>query len=59
MGEIIHFQQPDNPENVEALVATRDAIDACRAIGFDRETWLSAAANVWDELARMEAAGER
>lgn len=59
MADIIQFEKPDNPENVAALVATRDAIDACRAIGFDRDKWMRAAALVWDGIELAEAIGER
>lgn len=59
MGEVIQLEMPDRPENVAALIAMRDAVDTAKIIGFDRKTFLSAAANVWDSIEQMEAAGER
>ena len=49
----------DEPENIAALVASRDAIDAARAIGMDRETFLRGIGAVWDQLVEMENSGER
>jgi hypothetical protein len=49
----------DEPENGAALVASRDAVDAARAIGMDRETFLRGIAAVWDRIMEMENSGER
>ena len=59
MAEIIQFEKPDHPDNVAALVAMRDAVDASKTIGFDRETFIAAAGNVWDQIEMMEATGQR
>jgi hypothetical protein len=59
LGEVIEFVPPDNPVNVAALVAMGEAVDLAMMIGFDRETFLSAAANVWDYIDSMEAAEEQ
>lgn len=59
MAEIIQFEKPDHPDNVAALVAMRDAVDASKIIGFDRDTFIQAAGNVWDQIEMMEATGQR
>lgn len=58
MDNVIKFEAPDNPENIEALRAMVAAARTARGIGFDRETFVRAAGNVFDGVVASELAEE-
>jgi hypothetical protein len=58
MDNVVKFERPDLPADIEALRAMVHAVRSSMEIGFDRDKFLSSAANVWDGVIASDLADE-